>query len=83
MFGGPADRAGVKANDTIASIDGTGDLANLPITDIGALLIGDAGTDIVLEVKKGGERGAGTVEKITLTREATAGRCRLTPGFRS
>jgi len=72
VFDGPADRAGIKANDAIVSIDGVGDLANVAIADIGALLIGDAGTELVVEVKKGGERAAGVVEKITLVRESTA-----------
>lgn len=62
----------LQANDSIVSIDGTGDLANLAIADIGALLIGDAGTDLTLEVKKGGSRAGAAVEKVTLTREATA-----------
>lgn len=72
VFNGPAEKAGIKPNDTIVSINGTGNLADVPITEIGALLIGDIGTDVELEVKRGGSRAGGPVEKLTLTRESTA-----------
>ena len=70
VFDGPAAKAGVKAQDTIVSIDGVGDLLNVPIAEIGSLLQGDAGTDVILEVRKKGTDAP--PEKITLTREATA-----------
>ncbi len=71
---GPAEKAGFKANDEILEIDGTKDLANLPIQEIGALLIGPVDTTVDVTVKKGGTRAGpdAPVEKYTLTREATA-----------
>ena len=56
VFNGPADRAGIQPNDVIVAIDGVDDLVNKPIQDIGALLIGDVGTELELQVKKGGSR---------------------------
>jgi hypothetical protein len=65
VFGGPADRAGIKPQDAIVSIEGVGDLVNVPIAEIGALLAGDAGTDVNLEVRRkadGSGRGAGQTD---------------------
>lgn len=74
VFNGPADRAGIKPNDVILEIDGVGDLVNKPIQDIGALLVGDVGTELELKVQKGGSRAGpdAKVETIKLTREVTA-----------
>lgn len=74
VFNGPADRAGIQPNDVIVAIDGVDDLVNKPIQDIGALLIGDVGTELELQVKKGGSRnGPGApIETFKLTREVTA-----------
>ena len=69
VYSGPADRALLKPNDSIVSINGVKNLASLPITEIGALLQGDAGTSLDLVVRRG--RGA-ELEALTLTREATA-----------
>jgi hypothetical protein len=69
VFDGPAAKAGIKAQDTIVTIDGVGDLLNVPISEIGALLQGDAGTDVTLTIRK--KLGDGSPEKVTLTREAT------------
>jgi len=41
VFDGPAAKAGIKAQDTIVTIDGVGDLLNVPISEIGALLQGE------------------------------------------
>ncbi|CAL6341700.1 unnamed protein product [Bathycoccus prasinos] len=70
---GPAAKAGFKANDVILEIDGTKDLANLPIQEIGALLLGPVETTVDVTVQKGGSRAGpnSPVEKYTLTREAT------------
>lgn len=70
VYDSPSDKAGIAAQDTIVSIDGVGNLFDVPISDIGGMLSGDAGTDVTLEVKKRG--GDGTPQKITLTRTATA-----------
>ena len=72
VFGGPADRAGIKPQDAIVSIEGVGDLVNVPIAEIGALLAGDAGTDVNLEVRRKAEGPGAAPAKLTLTREATA-----------
>jgi peptidylprolyl isomerase len=74
VFNGPADRAGIQPNDVILAIDGVGDLVNKPIQDIGAMLVGDAGTELELKVQKGGSRnGPGAkVETYKLVREVTA-----------
>jgi len=70
---GPAAKAGFKANDVILEIDGTKNLANLPIQEIGALLLGPVETTVDVTVQKGGSRAGpdAPVEKYTLTREAT------------
>jgi peptidylprolyl isomerase len=72
VFGGPADRAGIKPQDAIVSIEGVGDLVNVPIAEIGALLAGDAGTDVNLEVRRKADGPGAAPAKQTLTREATA-----------
>ena len=74
VFNGPADRAGIKPNDVIISVDGVGDLVDKPIQDIGALLVGDVGTELELKVKKGGSRNGpdAPIETFKLTREVTA-----------
>jgi peptidylprolyl isomerase len=45
-----------------------------PIQDIGALLVGDVGTELELKVKKGGSRNGpdAPIETFKLTREVTA-----------
>ena len=72
VFAGPADRAGIKPQDSIVAIEGVSDLANVPIAEIGTLLAGDVGTDVVLEVKFKADGPDAKPTKITLTREATA-----------
>ena len=64
---GPAAKAGFKANDVILEIDGTKDLANLPIQEIGALLLGPVETTVDVTVQKGGSRAGpnSPVEKYT------------------
>jgi peptidylprolyl isomerase len=69
---GPAAKAGFQANDVILEIDGQKDLANLPIQEIGALLLGPVETSVDVTIKKGGSRVANAaIEKYTLIREAT------------
>ena len=46
-FHGPAERAGIRPNDTIISIDGIRNLAERPISEIGALLTGESGNKII------------------------------------
>jgi len=74
VFNGPADRAGIKPNDVVVSIDGVSDLENKPIQEIGALLVGDLGTEVELKIKKGGSRAGANapIETYKLTREVTA-----------
>ena len=66
MYDSPSDKAGIAAQDTIVSIDGVG-TSSTPHLDMD--MLGDAGTDVTLEVKNGRRR---TPQKITLTRTATA-----------
>ena len=42
----------MRPNDSIISIDGNRNLPERPISEIGALLTGEIGTDIELVVKK-------------------------------
>ena len=49
-FHGPAERAGIRPNDTIISIDGIRNLDERHISEIGALLTGESGTDIELVI---------------------------------
>jgi peptidylprolyl isomerase len=72
VFAGPADRAGIKPQDSIVAIEGVSDLANVPIAEIGTLLAGDVGTDVALEVRFKADGPDATPTKLTLTREATA-----------
>lgn len=74
VFNGPADRAGIKPNDVVVSIDGVGDLVNKPIQEIGALLVGDVDTEVELKIKKGGSRAGADapIETYKLKREVTA-----------
>ena len=72
VFNGPADRAGIKPQDTIVAIEGVGDLVNVPIAEIGTLLSGDAGTDVNLEVRFKADGPGAAPTKLALTREATA-----------
>ena len=65
VYGGPADLAGIHANDAIMSIDGVNDLASLPVEDIGLLLSGKVGTKVDVEIRN---RVDGTVHKAALTR---------------
>ena len=69
VFDGPADKAGLGPQDTIVKINDTDNLAEVPISELGALLVGDIGTTVDLVVKKRGTQGT---ESITLTRDATA-----------
>ncbi len=68
-FNGPADRAGLQVNDVIVSIDGLRNLAELPISRIGTLLTGDAGSNVEIEVKKLNGPMRGTFERMILTRQ--------------
>ena len=69
VFNGPADRAGLQVNDVIVSIDGLRNLAELPISRIGTLLTGDAGSNVEIEVKKLNGPMRGTFERMILTRQ--------------
>ena len=69
VFDGPADKAGIRAQDTIVSIDGVGDLIDVPIAEIGTMLSGEAGQEVTLEVRS---KGSADVRSLTLAREATA-----------
>ena len=72
VFAGPADRAGIKPQDAIVSIEGVGNLVDVPIAEIGALLAGEAGTDVNLEVRRKADGPGAAPTKLALTREATA-----------
>ena len=70
-FHGPAERAGIRPNDTIISIDGIRNLAERPISEIGALLTGESGTDIELVIKRHIGRADELVETFKLIREVS------------
>lgn len=70
-FHGPAERAGIRPNDTIISIDGIRNLAERPISEIGALLTGESGTDIELVIKRRIGRADELVETFKLIREVS------------
>ncbi|MEO0586589.1 MAG: S41 family peptidase, partial [Planctomycetota bacterium] len=50
----PAHRAGIKADDVIATVDGVS-TANWSLTKAVDRITGDAGTDVTLEIKRRGE----------------------------
>ncbi|MFG2295274.1 S41 family peptidase [Streptomyces sp. NPDC048603] len=51
--GGPADRAGIRAGDRLVNVAGH-PVAGLPTAAVVALLRGDAGTSVVLDLERGG-----------------------------
>jgi carboxyl-terminal processing protease len=72
--GAPADRAGVKAGDTVRTIDG-GTVAKRPVTEVMALLRGDtksagAGSSVVLGMERDGRRWTLTLRRAELTTES-------------
>jgi len=70
-FNGPAERAGMRPNDSIISIDGNRNLPERPISEIGALLTGEIGTDIELVVKRRISRTDESIETFKLVREVS------------
>ncbi|WP_328582204.1 S41 family peptidase [Streptomyces sp. NBC_00370] len=90
--GGPAAGAGIRAGDTVRDIDGA-DVASRPVTDVMALLRGDAlgeggagksagaGTPVVLGLERAGHRWTRTLRRARLSTESvTVGK--LTGGAR-
>jgi carboxyl-terminal processing protease len=58
--GSPADRAGMRSGDVIASIDGV-EAVRLPMDELVALVRGEAGTHVRIEVER-----PGTAERVGL-----------------
>jgi peptidylprolyl isomerase len=61
----------MRPNDSIISIDGNRNLPERPISEIGALLTGEIGTDIELVVKRRISRTDESIETFKLVREET------------
>lgn len=74
--GGPADRAGVRSRDALVAIGGV-PTAGLSLYEAGALLTGEPGSQVTLDLVPGGARGGGgggsggggQARALTLTRE--------------
>jgi carboxyl-terminal processing protease len=67
--GGPADRAGVRAQDALVSVGGVR-TAGLSLYEAGALLTGDPGSQVTLDLVPA--KGGGGPRSLTLTREKVA-----------
>ncbi|MFF2525976.1 S41 family peptidase [Streptomyces liangshanensis] len=74
--GAPADRAGIRAGDTVRTVDGAS-VAKRPVTEVMALLRGDsdarsapAGSAVVLGLERGGRHWTRTVRRAELTTES-------------
>ncbi|MHB8618912.1 MAG: S41 family peptidase, partial [Chloroflexota bacterium] len=68
--GSPAEKAGVKAGDTIISVDGT-QVEHLGLNALTDRIQGKAGTSVTLGVMRA---GAGGIRKLTITRAAIVSR---------
>ena len=61
----------MRPNDSIISIDGNRNLPERPISEIGALLTGEIGTDIELVIKRRISRTDESIETFKLVREVS------------
>jgi carboxyl-terminal processing protease len=66
MDGSPADRAGLRAGDIIASVDGV-EASRLPLDELARLVRGEAGTRVRLAIERPGE--ADPID-VTIVRES-------------
>jgi PDZ domain/Carboxypeptidase regulatory-like domain len=64
--GGPAERAGVAVGDAVVAVDGT-PTAGVPLEQTVGRIRGPAGTPVVLEVERAGQRFELTVRRRLLT----------------
>ncbi|WP_446039326.1 S41 family peptidase [Streptomyces sp. SID1121] len=72
--GAPAARAGIRAGDTVRTVDGAS-VAKRPVTEVMALLRGDtrsapAGSSVVLGLERDGHRWTRTLRRAELTTES-------------
>jgi carboxyl-terminal processing protease len=63
--GGPAARAGVRAGDRLRTVDGR-TVDDRPVTDVVALLRGNARTTVVLGLQRGGRTWTETLTRTTV-----------------